>query len=382
MLVLVNAALQPDCANSLEVELGWRLRSVASVRVAIGELEEGERRNVKAVVVEAEPVSEAVLALLPDLELVACLRSEPVNVDIAAATARGIPVLHTPGRNAEAVADFTLGLCLAMLRSIAVSHHGILSGQLTGPSAAPSADRAVGDVIWRPADPREKIPYLVYRGRQLSSIVLGLIGYGAAGRAVARRFSGLVREILVADPAVAPDLVEANGCRPVGLGELLRSADVVSLHARSEARILGAEQLAAMRHGAYVINTARATVLDYDAVADALERGHLRGAALDVFPEEPLPASSRLIGVPGLTLTPHLGGATEEVGGRQSEIFLEAVRSLYTSASSWQGLPVRNPEVREHWLAAHQCLDSASSRHASPGSGARPEGEDVLLEER
>lgn len=382
MLVLVNAALQPDCASALEVERGWRLRYVASVRVAIGELEDAERRHVEAVVVEAEPVSEAVLALLPELALVACLRSEPVNVDIAAATARGIPVLHTPGRNAEAVADFTLGLCLSMLRSIAVSHHGILSGQLTGPHAAPSADRAVGDVIWRPADPREDIPYVVYRGRQLSNVVLGLIGYGAAGRAVARRFSGLVREILVTDPAAAPDLVKANGCRPVGLDELLRSADVVSLHARSETRIVGAEQLAAMRQGTYLINTARATVLDYDAVADALERGHLRGAALDVFPEEPLPASSRLIGVPGLTLTPHLGGATEEVGGRQSEIFLEAVRSLYASASSWRGLPVRNPEVRERWLAARPSLDGASSRHRSPGPEARPEAADVVLEER
>lgn len=352
MLALVNATLQPACAAALETEWGWELRRVASVRAAVAELAAEERAALGALVVESEPVGEELLAELPSLVLVGCLRSEPVNVDLAAASARGIPVLHTPGRNAEAVADFTLGLCLAMLRNIAIGHHGILSGELSGSDGAPSGERAAGDVIWRPADPGAPVPYVVYKGRQLSSIVLGLVGYGAVGSAVARRFAGLVREVLVADPAVSPDEVDEPGRRLVGLDELLATADVVSLHARSARRIVGAAELAAMRRGAYLINTARATVLDYDALADALASGHLRGAALDVFPEEPLPASSRLIGLPGLTLTPHLAGASEEVAGRQSEIFLEAVRAVLSLSTSWRGVAVRNPEVRERWLAA------------------------------
>ena len=125
-----------------------------------------------------------------------------------------------------------------------------------------------------------------------------------------------------------------------------------------------------MRRGSYLVNTARATVLDYDALADALEGGQLRAAALDVFPDEPLPSSSRLIGLPGLTLTPHLAGASEEVAGRQSEILLEAVRALYSSASAWTGIPVRNPEVRERWLAAHGRSDPAGRAAGGQARGA------------
>jgi D-3-phosphoglycerate dehydrogenase len=369
VLALVNATLQPSCAAALEAERGWELRRVPSVRSAVGALPAELRDEVDALVVEAEPVTAELLAQLPSLSVVACLRSDPVNVDVAAATARGVPVLHTPGRNAEAVADFTLGLCLSMLRNIAVSHHGIVSGELSAPDGRASTDRAAGDVIWRPADPAAPVPYVVYKGRQLSSIVLGLIGYGAVGIAVARRFAGLVREILVADPACRAAEVDAPGRRLVALDELLAAADVVSIHARSSACIVGAAELKAMRPGSYLVNTARATVLDYEALADALESGHLRAAALDVFPEEPLPASSRLIGLRGLTLTPHLAGATEEVGGRQSEIFLEAMRALYASPPAWTGIPVRNPEVRERWLAARDRSDPA--RRAAGGGTRR-----------
>jgi phosphoglycerate dehydrogenase-like enzyme len=228
------------------------------------------------------------------------------------------------------------------------------------------------------------VPYAIYKGRQLGSIVFGIVGFGATGRAVAHRLRGLVREIVVADPRVSAAEVLDAACRPVGLAQLLALADVVSVHARSETQIIGREQLAAMRPGSYLINTARGTVLDYDALADALDRGHLRGAALDVFPEEPLPASTPLIGLPGLTMTPHIAGATEEVTDRQSEIMLEAIRSLYRPETAWQGVPVRNPEVRAKWLTERSLTSNAtalrpastSTQNCPPGGGlphSRPE---------
>lgn len=360
MLALVSGRLTEDCLAALQQERGWHVEQVRSVRQAARELTEESRRGVEAIVVESEPVSAEFLDQLPRLAVVACLRSEPVNVDVAAATERGIPVIYAPGRNAEAVADFTLGLCLAMLRGIALSHHGIVSGVHTERHPGKRLDRAVGDIIWRPTDPSASVPYVIYRGRQLGSIVFGIVGFGAIGRAVAHRLRGLVREIVVADPRVSAAEILDAACRPVGLAQLLALADVVSVHARSETQIIGREQLAAMRQGSYLINTARATVLDYDALADALDRGHLRGAALDVFPEEPLRASSRLIGVPGLTMTPHLAGATEEVTDRQSQILLEAVRSLYRPETTWQGVPVKNPEVRATWLADRGSTDDGS----------------------
>ena len=296
------------------------------------------------------------------------MRSDPVNVDVSAATARGIAVLHTPGRNAEAVADFALGLCLSALRNIAIAHHGIVSGELTTNEPSRGLLVAPGDAIWRPDDPEAPVPYLVYRGRELSGLVVGVIGFGWTGRAVARRFAGLVREIHVADPAVPADVIRANGYIPATLSELISVADVVTIHARSAATIIGRDELKQMKPGAILVNTARATVLDYEALLDALNSGQLRAAALDVFPEEPIRTSSPLRTQPGLTLTPHLAGAAADVVERQSEILLAAVRELYdaNSASGWDGPHVRNPEVRDRWAAAR--IAAAQPAHSEAGA--------------
>src|ERR1700729_2697093 len=287
MIALANASFTPDVASCLERERRWELRSVPQVRDAVAAMPDSTRRQVGAVIVESEPVDGALLDRLDHLELVACMRSEPVNVDVAAATARGVPVLYTPGRNAEAVADFTLGLCLAALRNIAVTHHLLATGGLAGEPATRGSEVAAGDAIWRPADPDAPVPYVVYRGRQLSSLVVGVIGFGAVGRAVARRFAGLVRAVHVTDPAVAAETIKDSGFIPAGLGELLSVADVVTIHARSRSTVIGRAELSQMKPGGCLINTARATVLDYDALTESLASGHLAAAALDVFPEEP-----------------------------------------------------------------------------------------------
>jgi len=352
MIALANASFTPDVASWLERERRWELRSVPQVRDAVAAMPDSTRRQVGAVIVESEPVDGALLDRLDHLELVACMRSEPVNVDVAAATAHGVPVLYTPGRNAEAVADFTLGLCLAALRNIAVTHHLLATGDLAGEPATRGSDVAAGDAIWRPADPHAPVPYVVYRGRQLSSLVVGVIGFGAVGRAVARRFAGLARAVQVTDPAVDPQVISTAGFIPAVLPELLASADVVTIHARSATVIVGREEMRQMKPGSVVINTARATVLDYDALAEALDSGRLAAAALDVYPQEPLPASSPLRRQRGLTLTPHLAGAAAEVADKQSEIFLDAVRGLY-SGRAWDGLPIKNPELSARWTARH-----------------------------
>ena len=360
MLALVNAALTPEAVRALERERSWELRTVEQISTAVSQMAEHERLSVRAVIVEAEPVDGQLMAQLEKLELIACLRSDPVNVDVAAATARGIPVVHTPGRNAEAVADFTLGLCLAAVRNIAVTHHLIVAGDLTGSPASRGAGSVPGDKIWRPADPDVPIPYVVYRGRLLSSLIVGVVGYGAVGRAVARRFAGLAHAVQVTDPAVSPEAIKADGFISASLPELLSAADVVTVHARSKKVIIGQDELRQMKPGSILINTARATVLDYGALVESLESGQLGAAALDVFPEEPLPASSPLRGQRGLTLTPHLAGAAAEVADRQSEIFTAAVRGLY-SASAWEDLPIKNPELRSGWTALHAI--------GAPGSG-------------
>jgi D-3-phosphoglycerate dehydrogenase / 2-oxoglutarate reductase len=356
MLVLVNASLTPDAVRALERERCWELRRVEQVRMAVSQMPEHDRLSVRAVIVEAEPVDGVLMSQLDRLELIACLRSDPVNVDVAAATERGIPVVHTPGRNAEAVADFTLGLCLAAVRNIAVTHHLIVAGELSETPATRSAGIASGDTIWRPADPDIPVPYVVYQGRQLSSLVVGVIGYGAVGRAVGRRFAGLVRTVHVSDPAVPAEVVKADGLIPASLPELLQAADVVTIHARSKTVIIGRDELQQMKPGSILINTARATVLDYGALVESLESGQLSAAALDVYPEEPLPTSSPLRHQRRLTLTPHLAGAAAEVTDRQSESLLETVRRLY-GGFSWDDLPITNRELRHRWVVPHPAAD-------------------------
>jgi D-3-phosphoglycerate dehydrogenase len=365
MIALTNASFTPDVASWLEQERGWELRTVPQIRAAVAAMPDSVRCQVGALIVESEPVDGTLLDRLDQLELVACLRSEPVNVDVAAATFRGIPVLYTPGRNAEAVADFTLGLCLAALRNIAVTHHLLASGDLAGEPAVRGSQVAAADAIWRPADPDAPLPYVVYRGRQLSSLVVGVIGFGAVGRAVAQRFAGLARTVQVTDPAVEPGVITAAGFVPTSLPELLASADVVTIHARSAVVIVGREELGRMKPGSVLINTARATVLDYDALAEALDSGRLAAAALDVYPQEPLPASSPLRRQRGLTLTPHLAGAAAEVAHKQSEIFLDAVRGLY-GGHTWDALPIKNRELSARWTARHLAV-------APPGDAAADE---------
>ena len=132
---------------------------------------------------------------------------------------------------------------------------------------------------------------------------------------------------------------------------MLPRADVVTVHARSASVIIGEPEISLMRRGSYLINTARATVLDYEALVQALHDGHLRGAALDVYPEEPLPRTSPLLSAPGLTLTPHLAGATEEVSGRMYDIALQALNDVYHEPD-WTGVAVRNRQVQRAWTHA------------------------------
>jgi D-3-phosphoglycerate dehydrogenase / 2-oxoglutarate reductase len=355
VLALVSAAITTDAAASLTAERSWELRQVNLVAEEIAAMPAEQRETVRALIVEAEPVGDGLLAQVPRLELIACLRSDPVNVDIGAATARGIVVLHAPGRNAETVADFTLGLCLAAVRSIAIAHHEIVSGKLTTAQPSRGVHVAAGDAIWRADDPDAPIPYLVFQGRELAGLAVGVVGFGWTGQAVARRFAGLVREVHVADPAVPMDVIKDRGYFATTLDELLPVADVVTIHARSTATVIGRDELRRMKRGSTLINTARATVLDYEALQEALDSGHLRAAALDVFPEEPIPSSSPLRSQRNLTLTPHLAGSAADVVGRQSEILLAAVRGLYDAGNGdggWARLPVRNPEVHRRWIPA------------------------------
>lgn len=272
----------------------------------------GERADV--VVVESDSVGGPVFEL--GLQAIASTRGDPNNVDVAGATAAGIPVLFTPGRNADAVAEMTLALLFAATRHVVIADADVRAGE-----------------VFRGGS----IPYQRFRAWEVAGLTAGLIGLGAVGRAVKWRLAGLGMRVIAYDPY--------NDEARHSLDELLAEADIVSLHApvtADTAGLIGAKQFAAMRDGVVFLNTARAQLHDTDALVDALRSGKVSAAGLDHFVGEWLPTDHPLAGLPNVVLTPHIGGATWNTEARQAQMVADDLEALLTG-----GRPVHivNPEV-------------------------------------
>jgi D-3-phosphoglycerate dehydrogenase / 2-oxoglutarate reductase len=215
------------------------------------------------------------------------------NIDVEAATHRGVLVMNTPGGNSVSVAEHTLALMLALARSVPQSNASIHAGRWEKSSAS---------------------------GTELRGKTLGLVGFGRVGTEVARRARALEMQVLAHDPYVTPAAARELEVELVPLDELLRRSDLVSLHTSlspSTEKMIDAAALRKMKRGARLINCARGELIDEAALADALRSGQLTGAAVDTFAVEP-PENSPLLGLPNLIATPHIAGSTaeaqEEVG--------------------------------------------------------------------
>jgi D-3-phosphoglycerate dehydrogenase len=258
----------------------------------------------------AEPLFE-----LPLLAVGSC-RGDPNNVDVAAATAAGVVVLRAPGRNADAVAELTVGLLFAATRRL----------------VAADADVRSGD-IYRDGT----IPYQRFRGWELAGRTVGLVGLGAVGRALRWRLRGLGIEVIAYDPYADESTVP--------LEELLARADVVSMHAAVTPEtkgMIGSDQFAAMCDGVVFLNSARAALHDTEALVAALRSGKVSAAGLDHFEGESLPTDHPLTGFASVVLTPHIGGATYDTESHHTRIIAEDLCRLLAGA---RPLHVVNPEV-------------------------------------
>jgi D-3-phosphoglycerate dehydrogenase len=340
---ILTASLTADATVELEHDYGWRLTVLPRGTELAAAAE--QHPDVAVLIVEAERVDARTIDGFRRLSLIACLRGNPVNVDVKHASTRGIPVLHTPGRNAESVADLVLGLMFSCVRHIAHAHHLIVSRSLTEEREERPGGR---DVIWRPSDPEGVVPYLEFKGPEVSRLTLGLLGYGAIGRRVGAKALALGMRVVVHDPFVEDGAVERSGAEPVAFGALFAAADVLSLHVPGQIGkpLVGASELKLMKETAYLINTARASVLDYDALLAALRDGRLAGAGLDVFPDEPLSSRNPLLDLPNVTLTPHIGGASTNVVEHQSELLLRSLRAL--ADRNGDAALIQNPEALDH----------------------------------
>lgn len=271
--------------------------------------------GVGIVVVQFAPVSRAFIEETADLKLIGVMRAGAENIAVDFATQRGISVMNTPGRNARAVAECTMGMILAEIRNIARSHAKLKSK------------------VWTRSFPNsDAIPELYEK-------TVGLVGYGAVAQLVCGYLQAFGSDVIAFDPYFKGDPAPA---RLVSLEELLSRSDVVSIHARltdQSHHLIGAKELAMMKPTAVLVNTARSGLVDEQALIEALRAKKITGAAVDVFDTEPLPPDHPFIELDNVTITAHLAGSTKDAFKNSVRLMAAHVRNAINGV---EDIPVIN----------------------------------------
>lgn len=281
-------------------------------------------KDADVIILGTETLPGEVLQKLPALQLLVCSRAGVESIDVKLASSLGIPVLNTPGRNAVSVADFTIGLLIALVRKIAQSQSFLQSG------------------LWKswssPSDHG-------LEGKELPGCTLGIIGLGTIGRLVAKRANCFDMKILGFDPYVNDKVIKDFGIHLTPLEELLTRSDFVTLHCSltpETKNLLNSKNLPVIRSDAYIINTARAALIEEEALVETLQNRKIAGAALDVFWKEPIPQEHPLLKLDNVLLTPHIAGMGDQVISRGSKMILEGIKAFLSSKKPNNMV---NPEV-------------------------------------
>jgi len=267
-----------------------------------------------------EPVTRKVLENTT-LKIICSIRGGPrANIDVDFATKLGIPVIYTLGREAIPVADFTMGQIISLVRQIVRTDRELRSGKFTAPAGEYGSEK---DVIW---DMSLEGPWESRKGIELGGKILGLVGFGTVGQQVAKRAAAFDMKVLAYDPYQRDCAFVAHRVEKVTLEDLCRRSDIISIHARGDERnkgMLGEKEFALMRHGVYLINNARAAIIDEKSMREAIYSGKVAGAALDVFHQEPIKVDDPFMKMNNTVLTPHIAGAGLEVVYRHSNMLVD-----------------------------------------------------------
>lgn len=259
-------------------------------------------------IIGLERVDDGLLAQVPELRVISKYGVGLDGLDLDALERRGIRLGWTGGVNRRSVAELTLAFAIALVHRVPETAGALRGGE------------------WRK---------LV--GRQLTGKTVGIIGCGFVGQDLVRLLAPFECRILAHDIRDYPEFFAAHSVTPAGLANLLETADLVTLHVPLDATtrgMIGAAELARMRPGSYLVNAARGGLVDEDALAEALERGHLAGAALDVFQMEP-EANPRLLAHPAFFATPHIGGSAEEAQLAMGRAAIDGLETARVPGRGW-----------------------------------------------
>ena len=261
------------------------------------------------------------------MKFIGVAKGTPATVDFDAITEAGLSLSYTPGRNRVAVAEYTVGLMIAMARKMTIAAAGLKNGEHTGPESDIYDVPDVKNVTFGPLD--ENHPFMDYGiGFELYGKTLGIAGYGAIGREVAVRAKAFGMNVIAYDPYLNEALAAADGVKGVDLDTMLAESDIVSVHLPtipSCKAIVNKEWFGKMKKTACLVNTARAYVIDQKDFVEALQNGDIAGAAIDVYWKEPVPVNHPLLKMRNVVCTPHMAGLTTDVDGWSGRMMAEEV---------------------------------------------------------
>lgn len=333
--VLVTDKIDPEGLKPLQVHPGIDLRYEVAPKSDV--LEKALIGTDVWLVRSETKVTADWIGKAPDLRLIGRAGVGVDNIDLAAATRRGVAVINAPAANTLAAAEHTMALMLAIARFV------------------PQADASTKAGKWE----RSK-----FMGVELFGKTLGVVGLGRIGREVAKRAQSFGMKVIGFDPFVSADQARELGIDPMALADLLKAADFVTLHVpggEKTKHLINAESLKTVKKGLRLVNCARGELIDEAALADALKEGRVAAAGLDVFSAEPLPADSPLRGAPNVVLTPHLGASTAEAQSRVATELAQAVvdfheKGLAPNALNLPGFDALTVQSLGEWLPLAESL--------------------------
>ncbi len=313
MKTLITAKITDQCLRELKKLLDityepWRETGI--IYFDVKELAE-KLLGYDIFITEADDIKKSEIFNQIDLKLIVSCRGDPFNIDLVTATKNKIPVLNTPLRNVDAVAEATIGFILSLARKLY------------------KVDRVLHSEDFEIIDFEDWVEYFnQFEGVELKGKTIGIIGFGQIGRRVADRLKPFGVNFLIYDPYVLDEKVEDYG-KKVDIDFLMRESDFITIHAIAtdeNDNLINEERIYMMKKTAYIINTAKGSLIDYDALYQALEKKKIAGAALDVFPMEPIDEDNKFLELSNVIVSPHIGGNTIEIIERQSKMLLEDIK--------------------------------------------------------